>query len=244
MLTFNFANGRPQIIQDGAKAAEKSSIKLSFFNLFWVFVICSTLGDIIETFFFVIVINPGQWQDRAGLLFGPFSPIYGCGAVLMTLLLNDLHKKNVLLVFVLAAVIGGLFEVFVSCFMQYAFGAVAWDYTGQFLSLFDGRTCGLAMLAWGLLGVTWLKLGMPLVMWLINSIPWKWHYAVTTVTALFMVVDCFMTLQALDCWYERLSQNPIDTPIEEFYAHYFDNSWMEDRFQSMTVDPRNAAREE
>ena len=226
----------------GRDLTGKGYVKLDFFNLFWIFVICSFLGDIMETLFHVIVVDPGQWQDRAGLLFGQFSPIYGCGAVLMTLFLNNLYKRNILLVFVLSAIIGGAFEVFVSYFMQYTFGAVAWNYTGQFLSLFGGRTCGLAMFAWGLLGVAWLKLLLPGMLWLIGKIPWKWRYSVTTVAAAFMAVDCVMSLMAYDCWYERLAHDPINTPIKEFYAKYFDNSWMENRFQSMTVDPSYAVR--
>ena len=226
----------------GRDLSGKGYIKLDFFNLFWIFVICSIIGDAMETVFHVVVVDPGHWQDRAGLLFGPFSPIYGCGAVLMTLFLNRFYKKNILLVFLFSAVIGGAFEVFVSYFMQYAFGAVAWNYTGMFLSLFGGRTCGLAMFAWGALGVVWLRLLLPLMLKLIGKIPWKWRYSVTTVAALLMATDCVMSLQALDCWYGRLAGDPTNTPIREFYASHFDNEWMANRFQSMTVDPSNAVR--
>ena len=45
---------------------------------------CCVLGLMIETAYHFLVVNPGHYQDRAGLLFGPFSPIYGFGAVLMT----------------------------------------------------------------------------------------------------------------------------------------------------------------
>lgn len=226
----------------GRDLSGKGYIKLDFLNLFWIFVICSVLGDVMESIFHVVVVDPGHWQDRAGLLFGPFSPIYGCGAVLMTLFLNRLYKRNIVLVFLLSAVIGGLFEAFVSYFMQYAFGAVAWDYTGQFLSLFGGRTCGLAMLAWGLLGVVWLRLLLPGMLWLIGKIPWQWRYSLTTVAALLMAADCVMSLQALDCWYERLANDPINTPIKDFYARYFDNEWMANRFQSMSIHPDSAVR--
>ncbi len=226
----------------GRDMTGKGYIQLNFFNLFWIFVVCSILGDAMESVFHVVVVDPGHWQDRAGLLFGPFSPIYGCGAVLMTLFLNRLYNKNILLIFLLSAIIGGAFEVFVSYFMQYTFGAVAWNYTGAFLSLFGGRTCGLAMLAWGLLGVVWIKLLLPLILWAIDKIPWNWRYTLTAVAAAFMVVDCVMSLQAYDCWYERLSNHPVNTPIQDFYSKHFDNTFMENRFQSMTVDPKTAIR--
>ena len=44
--------------------------------------VASVLGLIMEEVVHFLFVVPGQWQDRAGLLFGPFSPIYGCGAVL------------------------------------------------------------------------------------------------------------------------------------------------------------------
>ncbi len=230
--------------EDGTLGRDRSGhgyIALSFFNLFWIFVVASVLGDIMESIVHVTIVDPGHWQDRAGLLFGPFSPIYGCGALLMTLFLNRFYKSNVVLIFFVSAIIGGAFEYFVSWFMQCTFGAVAWDYTGQFLSI-GGRTCGWAMGCWGLLGVVWIKLLLPLLLKLVNLIPWNWRYTVTTIAAVFMAVDCVMSLQALDCWYERLSGDPVNTPIQHFYADHFNNTFMEDRFQSMTVHPDSAVR--
>lgn len=224
----------------GLDETGKGYITLNFFNLFWIFIVCSVLGLVIETIFHAILY--GGYQDRAGLLFGPFSPIYGCGGVLMTVFLNRFHKSNVVVIFFVAAIIGGAFEYFTSWFMQYAFGAVAWNYTGMWLSI-GGRTCGLFMAMWGLLGVVWIKLLLPFMLRLINLIPWNWRYGVTAVCAALMLVDCVMTLQALDCWYERLSGTPETTPIQQFYGKDFDNSYMENRFQSMSIHPGDAVRQ-
>ncbi len=225
----------------GLDETGRGFITLNFFNLFWIFVVCSVLGLGIETVYHFLVVDPGQYQDRAGLLFGPFSPIYGIGAVLMTVFLNRFHKKNVVLIFFVSAVIGGAFEYFTSVFMQYAFGAVAWDYTGMWLSI-GGRTCGLFMIMWGVLGVVWIKLLLPVMLRIVNLIPWNWRYAVTTVCAALMLADAIMTLQSLDCWYERLSGNQVDTPIQSFYDRHFDNAYMEHRFQSMSIHPDDAVR--
>lgn len=225
----------------GRDPSGKGYIRLDFFNLFWIFVVAAFLGDVMESIVHVTIVDPGHWQDRAGLMFGPFSPIYGFGALLMTLFLNRFYNKNVILIFFLSAIIGGAFEYFVSYWMQYTYGAVAWNYTGQFLSI-GGRTCGWAMGCWGLLGIAWIKFLLPGLLWLIDRIPWNWRYIVTGIAALAMAVDCVMTLMALDCWYERLADRPIDTPIQHFFAQYFDNTWMADRFQSMTIDPGSAVR--
>ena len=161
---------------------------------------------------------------------------------LMPIFLNRFHKSNWLVIFLVAAVIGGAFEAFVSLFMQYAFGAVAWDYSNMPGSLFGGRTCLPFMACWGLLGVVWIKLLLPFMLRLVNFIPWNWRYMLTTVAACFMLVDAVMTLQALDCWYMRLSHDPVDTPIQQFYDHEFGDAYMADRFQSMTIVPSDAVR--
>ena len=135
----------------GLDPTGRGYITLNFFNLFWIFVVCSVFGLVIETVYHVLVVDPGVYEDRAGLLFGPFSPIYGVGAMLMTMALNRFHKAPFPVIFLVSAVIGGAFEYAVSWFMQFAFGIVAWDYTGTFLSI-DGRTNGMFMAMWGVLG--------------------------------------------------------------------------------------------
>lgn len=223
----------------GRDESGKGYLALNFFNLFWIFVVCSVLGLLLETAFHALQFH--DYQDRAGLLFGPFSPIYGVGALLMTLVLNRFYRANPVVIFLVSAVIGGAFEYFTSWFMQFAFGAVAWDYSGMWLSI-GGRTCGLFMCVWGLLGVAWIKLLLPLTLRAVNLIPWNWRYPLTVVCALLMAADVVMTLQALDCWYERLSGIEPVSPIQRFYARYFDDSFMADRFQSMSIHPENAVR--
>ena len=51
----------------------KGFIALNFFNVFWIFVVCSVLGLIIEVVYHFVIVVPGEYQDRAGMLFGPFS---------------------------------------------------------------------------------------------------------------------------------------------------------------------------
>ncbi len=225
----------------GLDETGRGYIALNFFNVFWIFVVCSVLGLVIEVVYHFIVVVPGEYQDRAGMLFGPFSPIYGVGAVLMTMALNRFHDKPVPVIFLVSAVIGGAFEFFVSWFMEMAFGAVAWDYTGTFLSI-DGRTNGMFMAMWGMLGVLWIKALLPKMLDIVNLIPWKLRYTVTAVCTVLMLANAIMTLQSLDCWYERLSGHEPETPVEEFYATYFDDDFMANRFESMTINPGGATR--
>lgn len=218
-------------------------IRLDFFNLFWTFMVASVAGLLVEIVFHMVVVEPGVYQDRAGLLWGPFSPIYGIGAVLMTIALNRFKDRNIIFIFVVCTIIGGGFEYFVSWFMEVAFGAVAWDYSDQFLGdIFGGRTCLLFASMFGALGTVWIKLLLPLFLRIFNLIPWKWRYGVTLVCAAFMLVNCVMTLQALDNWGARKAGHVPTTGIEQFYAEHFNDKYMANRFQSMTINPDKSVR--
>ena len=218
-------------------------IRLDFFNLFWIFVVGCVIGLIVEIIFHMVVVEPGVYQDRAGLLWGPFSPIYGVGGVLMTIALNRFKDRNIVFIFVVCTIIGGGFEYFVSWFMEVAFGATAWDYSDQFLGdIFGGRTCLLFASMFGVLGTVWIKFLLPVFLRLFNLIPWKWRYSVTLVCAVLMLVNCVMTLQALDNWGARKAGHVPAPGIEQFYAENFDDDYMANRFQSMTIDPDKSVR--
>ena len=201
------------------------------------------VGLIVEIIFHMVVVEPGVYQDRAGLLWGPFSPIYGVGAVLMTIALNRFKDRNIIFIFVVCTIIGGGFEYFVSWFMEVAFGATAWDYSNEFLGdLFGGRTCLLFASMFGVLGTVWIKLLLPIFLRLFNLIPWRWRYGVTFVCATLMLVNCVMTLQALDNWGARKAGHVPQPGIEQFYAEHFNDEYMANRFQSMTIDPNKSVR--
>lgn len=225
-------------------------IKLNYFNLFWVFFVCSVLGLILEEVWHMVVVDPGVYQDRAGMLFGPFSPIYGFGAVLMTMALNRFYKKNPLIIFLVSALIGGAFEVFVGWFMQTSFGVVSWSYShirlfgmpDPIAVLTGGRTCTPFACMWGLGGLIWIKVLLPRLLKLINMIPWKCRYSATVILTAVMLIDGVMTLQSLDYWYQRVSGTVRNIPVAQFYDKHFDNEYMENRFQSMTMSPKDATR--
>lgn len=225
-------------------------IKLNYFNLFWVFFVCSLLGLILEEVWHMVVVDPGVYQDRAGMLFGPFSPIYGFGAVLMTMALNRFYKKNPLIIFLVSALIGGAFEVFVGWFMQTSFGVVSWSYShirlfgmpDPIAVLTGGRTCTPFACMWGLGGLIWIKVLLPRLLKLINMIPWKRRYSATVILTAVMLIDGVMTLQSLDYWYQRVNGTVRNIPVAQFYDKHFDNEYMENRFQSMTMSPKDATR--
>ncbi|WEV53039.1 putative ABC transporter permease [Bifidobacterium sp. ESL0704] len=224
----------------GRDPSGKGYVKLNVFNVFWLFVVGCVGGLIAEEIYHLIFFN--VWQDRAGLIWGPFSPIYGFGAVVLTMCLNRLWHANAVLIFFFSAIIGGLFEAFVSWFLQVAFGIVAWDYSNAWLPLFGGRTSGKYMVFWGLAGLLWLRELLPRILKFINLIPWKWRYTLTAIALVFMLIDIVVTLMALDCWYGRIAGLPQTSPVAQFFGEHFGNSVMQQRFQTMSINPKWSGR--
>lgn len=77
---------------------------------------------------------------------------------------------------------------------------------------------------------------------IINKIPWKMRYPITFVVAILMIINCIMTLQAIDCWSQRIAGNEPITPIEQFYEKNFDDSYMQKRFASMSFQKEKSSR--
>ena len=232
---------------DSRKAGADSSPgrypnRLDFYHLFWIFVLASLVGLLAET----IVSFPvdGYWKDRAGLVWGPFSPIYGSGAAAFSLGLYELRDRHPALIFSVAAVIGATLEWAVGRSLEDMFGFVAWSYIDQPFC-FDGYTSlGMAII-WGAAGFAWVRWGLPAALWLIDSATARAPRAARVVTALvvaFMAVDIAATLFAFNCWFERQSGLPIETPVQRLCADLFDDAFMERRFQTISMYPVLATR--
>ena len=65
---------------------------ISIWRIFSYFIIYSVIGFIIE--FFYALILYGVIESRQSFLYGPFSAIYGLGAVLMICALNRFKDKG------------------------------------------------------------------------------------------------------------------------------------------------------
>lgn len=217
----------------------KAYIPLDFFNIFWIFIIGSFAGLCIEMVFCLFVNN--VWECRAGLVFAPLSPIYGTGATLLTFALNRVWNKNAALIYVISGIVGAAVEFGVSWYMETAFGVLAWDYSDEFLNI-QGRTDLAHALAWGALGLVWMRILLPTILRTARAVPLRWRALVTTVALVFFLVDGMTTLVALDCWSARQAGVPVQTNEQKFFAEHFDDKFMRERFSNMGMSAESAAR--
>lgn len=217
----------------------RQPVQVGFFHVVWLFVICSFVGLVGETV--VSYVLDGHWESRAGFVVGPLSPIYGAGAVLFTLFLNPIRDRSVPLQFAIAALVGGVFEYFAGWFFETRYGIVAWSYASQPLN-FHGHTCVGMALVWGLIGVAWSVWCLPRAVALVERMPDGIRKPLTSIVFVLLVADAVCTLVALDCWFLRTSGlSPVNS-LQQFFATYFGDAFMQRRFETMSMWPVLALR--
>ena len=123
---------------------------------FIIFLIYSTMGWIYEVIGMLLVDH--KFVNR-GYLIGPYCPIYGCGALLMTFLLKDYIDKPVVL-FILIVVVCSILEYTTSYLMEKIFKMRWWDYY-KFKFNINGRVCLEILALFGAFGLFVMYIGNP-----------------------------------------------------------------------------------
>ena len=201
-------------------------------KLVWVFLICALLGDIIETFYCGLV--DGQWMNRSSVLYGPFSFVWGLGAVVLTVSLRRFAEKSDRWVFLGGFVIGGVYEYSCSVFTELVFGTVFWDYSDMPLNI-GGRTNVLFCFFWGLLALVWVKMICPPLEKGIERIPPVAGKVLTWVVVFTMLCNGLLTAAAMIRYNTRAVRPEPDGIVEEFLDRNYDNAYMERRWPNMIV---------
>ncbi|MBQ9023999.1 MAG: putative ABC transporter permease [Bacilli bacterium] len=117
-------------------------------ELFILFMIYSFIGWVIEMIDRSII---DKKIVNRGFLIGPYCPIYGCGAILMILLLQRYIKEPITLFF-MSMVIFSILEYTTSYVMEKLFKARWWDYSNTRFNL-NGRICLETMIPFGFAGM-------------------------------------------------------------------------------------------
>lgn len=122
------------------------------YELLWLFLIYSFLGWVLET---VIATVRQRKVVNRGLINGPFCIIYGIGAVLITIWLQELSG---LWLFLFSAVYASVVEWIAGHLIQKIYHERWWDYSDIKWNL-DGYICLPFSIIWGALGFAIVKWG-------------------------------------------------------------------------------------
>lgn len=206
---------------------ERKKIKIfgvSLWRILGYFIIYSFLGYIIEVLYGLI--TKGVIESRQSFLYGPFCGIYGLGAISMILPFKKHTRANNMQLFLGSAAIGCIVEYFISWFGETFLHIKWWDYSNYFLNI-NGRVCLYFGIFWGILGVWLVRKLNPRVDEIIdrlkNKIPSVKRKTVVSVANLLLLIDCIVTIVALDYYKVRvIVENNIPVNNFEYYEERYD----------------------
>jgi len=132
-------------------------MKVKIQNLLIYYFACSIIGWILEMIYGYMVF--GYFVDR-GFLYGPMCPIYGCGAVIMVLVVEGFRNKkidNIIIKALLITILFTILEYMASLILELIFGMRWWDYTNELLNI-NGRVCLMFSVLFGIMGAAFITI--------------------------------------------------------------------------------------
>lgn len=215
--------------------------KPGFYQYLIIFLVASVLGLILETIWMFVAY--GVLESRVGLVWGPFSPLYGCGAVLLTVVLWRLRNQPVWVIFLISAGLGGFLEQLAGWSMETVMHAWSWSY----LHFPDHITQWVAwrfLVVWGLLGVVWCKVIMPELLYRIGEPTSRRQAVVVGFLTVFIALDIVMTVACFWRAGKRAEGVPAQNVFEEYVDRHFGDEFIKDTFENLNMDrdkqPRTA----
>lgn len=87
----------------------------------------------------VVLFQKGYFESRQGLIYGPFTPVYGIGGIAYYITFKLIKTRNKGKVFFVSMILGGLTEYIASYVQEKAFGTISWDYSYLLFNLMVGQ---------------------------------------------------------------------------------------------------------
>ena len=191
--------------------------------------VSSVLGLLLETVYTLVVF--GVLESRVGLIWGPFSPLYGCGAVLLTALLWE-AAVGPWKIFCISAAIGVLRQ-FTGWSMEHLAHAQSWTYLG--LPDHISQWVAWRFLAmWGIVGLVWCRTILPELLYRIGEPTTARQAAVVTLLAVFIALDAGMTVACFLRAGARANGIPPANPIDVYLDTRYGDSFM-NKFENMRI---------
>lgn len=160
-----------------------------FYSYCILFFIYSFLGWIMEVT--LTLITDKKFVNR-GFLLGPCCPIYGCGCILLNLLLHN-YTNNILVLFILTMFTCSLLEYITSFLMEKIFKLRWWDYSQMKFNI-NGRICLETMTPFSILGVLAIKFATPFFITNINELSEKTILIISIILITLFIIDVIISL--------------------------------------------------
>jgi len=163
---------------------KKELLGTSIYYIVHWFIIYSFLGWLSESIYMSIC---NRKLTNRGFMFLPFCPIYGVGALCVYFVLRP-HTNNVVILYIVGALLATTFEYIVARLMQVIFGDFWWDYRDKAFN-YKGMICLESSLAWGIYTVLMYKVLHRLVNRLIGRYTYQQGAVIATVIIIIIAID-------------------------------------------------------
>lgn len=210
------------------------NMNLSWYQAIIIFFVGCMAGLLLEEIW--MLVTAGLTENRVGLVWGPFSPLYGTGAVLLTVLCFQMrrHGAKTWQIFLISAAIGGGLEQVTGWAMEVLFNAESWTY----LHLPDHITQWVAwrfLFFWGLLGIVWTRVIMPKLLYQIGMPTSRRQVLFVTLVAVYLVADIGMTLVCFNRKTARDAGVPPANAFEQWVDTNYTDDFIAGRFENLKI---------
>lgn len=157
---------------------------------FLLFIIYSVAGWLMEVT--CKSIEAKKFINR-GFLIGPYCPIYGWGAIIITILLKRYIDDGVVLFF-MSIITCGILEYTTSYVMEKLFHARWWDYSRRKYNI-NGRVCLETLIPFGILGIIIMYVTNPFILKQLSKIPEGSLNIIAIIIFILFTIDSIISLK-------------------------------------------------
>lgn len=208
--------------------------KICYVDLFWVFMLGSVVGFVLEGLWHMLW-HDGAWESHSATVIGPFCIVYGLGAVVMYVLALSLQGRSLLVQFALYSLVGALVEFEAGLFQELCFGSSSWNYSHQPLNV-DGKISLQMSLIWGVLGVAFARFALPLLLRLLTRMQGRGWRVACGILSVLMAANLLLTTCAVKRWHDRQESLSAASALEHFLDRQYDDQKMSEIFPNMSFE--------
>lgn len=171
----------------------------TFYQVLWIFIIYAFIGWCTEVSY--AALDQGVFVNR-GFLNGPYCPIYGCGVLIVIVVLTPL-KGNLLILFLGSVLMTSILEYFTGYILEKVFHNKWWDYSDIPFNI-KGYICLKFSILWGLACSFIMLVLHPVIFGFIKIIPKTLGIILLVILISAFAADCIVTVSTILKFNKRL----------------------------------------
>lgn len=207
-------------MKEGISLKEKVN---EILKIFIIFIIGSIIGYIVEMV--VAFVQEGHLESRQGLLYGPFTPVYGIGIIVFYIFFSIIKTRNKTKIFITSMILGGITEYLCSYIQEKVFGTISWDYSNWIFNI-NGRTTLIHCCYWGVAGILYISYIEPIIPKIKDFIQKRCMKFATCVLLILMMFNISISSIAAIRQKERQSNIPAKNRLESIVDMIYPDEYM------------------